>query len=728
MDFARRGRNSAKSAYLAKVLGPVLGYGATYELFQFVYDLWLWTNIGGKKNTVGQTGTMRMAMSGYSFSPEYWRTRHAGLIDMVKQLGLPTMFITVAPYEWSFPYHQWVQDEAKKMLRAKLQLPVAETLHIAHVLAETVLGFLTGFNQQGTGSKKSRAWKSHVFAAQDGSGRKTVLNFFGRLEYQDGKRKRWVNQQEAATQFYHGRGTVHLHLLVWLQDVEATKLEESVSATVPTDNEVMANLVEGSQRSWTGSGWPKDPRPSHYDSEKGFLHLHHSESDFCKYKADGRTAEGIRAYIIDLLASLRCHVDVQMSDGRGMLLKYVSGYVPKFSDSFTTDWLADQGTDYAIAKRVLTDYHPLVPEMTLQLAMQWFPQCFAGGTLQRFVVPVPWKQAEWPARVQQYMKSTWRAPDMTLADFLRKTNQKGEIHQKLRRRYEQVKKQAEAAGAEAGAEPAELLEGTLEEWANIASVEGEVMVAAMYLSRYNDKYYGQWLVMNVPFKDFDTEMWKDELNLVPDHLYYQTLAYLVRPEYWTNPILIRDDLELEAFREYHIKNILAMIAANQGLIKQYLDRKLRKDDKVPQPVAGPAGADGEPELAREQQTVVDEILESLKAGKDSLAALFQGFFVLSNFKIIRPYCSCHRPPCCQYFCPIRLVFKRRTYITYLPHASLFGTDFASFRSHKTMEKPRRSRNSYPPKSRISRICAVKQPCCQIWMLQDLAATFSIVRS
>ena len=616
LDFARKGRNSAKSAYLAKVLGPVLGYGATYEVFQFVYDLWLWSALGGKKNTVGKEGSMRMAMAGYSFSPEYWRTRHAALIDMVKQLGLPTMFITVAPYEWSFPYHDWVQDEAKKLLRARLQLPVAESLHIAHVLAETVLGFLTGFNQQSPKSHK-KAWKSHVFAAQDGSGRKTVLNFFGRLEYQDGKRKRYVNQQEAATQFYHGRGTVHLHLLVWLQDVEAAKLEESVSATVPADNEVMASLVEGSQRSWTGSGWPKDPRPSHYDSEKGLLHLHHSDTDYCKYKADGITPEGIRAYLVDVLASLRCHVDVQMSDGRGMLLKYVSGYVPKFSDSFTTDWLADGGSDYAIAKRVLTDYHPLVPEMTLQLAMQWFPQCFAGGTLQRFVVPVPWQQAEWPARVQQYMKSTWRAPDMTLAWFLRKTNQKGNVHHKLKLKYERAKKAAEEARTE-------LFEDSLEEWANNVETEGDVALAAMFLSRYNDKYYGQWVLMNVPFRDFDAEMQRPKLALVPDHLYYQTLALLVCPDHWTNPAKIREELELEAFREYHIKNILAMIAANQGLIRQYLDGKLDKNDEVTE--AG-AEAHGEaPKLAQEQQTVVDEILESLKEGSGNSS------FFLRNLK------------------------------------------------------------------------------------------------
>ena len=145
LDFARAGRNSAKSSYLAKVLGPVLGYGATYELFQFVYDLWLWSTVGAKKSSVD--APMRLAMQGYGFSPEYWRTRHAALVDMVKQIGLPTLFITVAPYEWSFPYHQWVEDEAKKQLRAKLQLPVAETLHIAHVLSQTVQGLLTGANQ-----------------------------------------------------------------------------------------------------------------------------------------------------------------------------------------------------------------------------------------------------------------------------------------------------------------------------------------------------------------------------------------------------------------------------------------------------------------------------------------------------------------------------------------------------------------------------------------------------
>ena len=88
LDFAKPGRNSAKAAYLAKVLGPVLGYGADYDLFQFVYDLWLWSTLGAKKNTVD--APLRLAMAGYSFSPEYWQTRHAALIDVVNLGGRAT--------------------------------------------------------------------------------------------------------------------------------------------------------------------------------------------------------------------------------------------------------------------------------------------------------------------------------------------------------------------------------------------------------------------------------------------------------------------------------------------------------------------------------------------------------------------------------------------------------------------------------------------------------------
>ena len=409
-----------------------------------------------------------------------------------------------------------------------------------------------------------------------------------------------MNQQEVASQFYHGRGTVHLHLLVWLQHVEAIRLEESIAATVPEDNTALAELVEGSQRSWTGSGWPVQEEKSYWDAEAQVLRLQHREGDYCRHTVAGQ-AEGVRAYIVDLLAGLHCHVDVQASDGRGMLLKYVSGYVPKFSDSFASDWLQDSCSDYAVAKKVLTDYHPLEPEMTLQLAMQWHPQCLAGCTMQRFQVPVPWL-GDCPTRVQQYMESKWRAPDMPLIEFLRKSNKQGKIHQYLVKQYRQ------GQGPDGEAEH-------LEDWANNAPTGGQVAVAAIYLSRYNDRYYGQWVLMNVPFKNIQ-DLKRPELDLVPDHLYYQALAFLHRPEHWTNEAAIREELELEAFREHHIRNIVAMLFANQGLIRQYLDGTLDKNVDATRPADGAqreAGA-GSLELSRQQKQIRDEIVDSVQQG------------------------------------------------------------------------------------------------------------------
>ena len=60
--------------------------------------------------------------------------------------------------------------------------------------------------------------------------------------------------------------------------------------------------------------------------------------------------------------------------------------------------------------------------------------------------------------------------------------------------------------------------------------------------------------------------------------------------------------------------------------------------------------------------------------------------------------------------------------------SLFRPTFASLRSHETSEKHSISRNSYPPKSLLSHICAVKHLCCPTSMMRDLPATFSIVGS
>jgi len=65
-------RHSLKGSYIAKVLGPLIGYGTDYCLFQFVYDLHLWSLLGAKRTLRGSAGEVPLRILCSSFSPLYW--------------------------------------------------------------------------------------------------------------------------------------------------------------------------------------------------------------------------------------------------------------------------------------------------------------------------------------------------------------------------------------------------------------------------------------------------------------------------------------------------------------------------------------------------------------------------------------------------------------------------------------------------------------------------------
>ena len=185
---------------------------------------------------------------------------------------------------------------------------------------------------------------------------------------------------------------------------------------------------------------------------------------------------------------------------------------------------------------------------------------------------------------------------MTLRAFLEKTNSKGELHRHWKNRYE-------------AARAANETEEPFEAWACAQRGKGESLVAAMYLSRYNDEFYGQWVVMNVPFWDI-AELWRQELDLIPDEHFYQALALLHRPDHWRNEACVRADLELRAFREHHIKNIWFMLRANAELIDKYWSGELDKDA-----VQIRSDIDGvDFEMAPEQQRITDELVASVEEG------------------------------------------------------------------------------------------------------------------
>ena len=150
--------------------------------------------------------------------------------------------------------------------------------------------------------------KEGVFAAgpEDGG----VRYWVARLEFQDGKRKRRVYKE---AQHYHGRGTPHAHILLWLRDVQNMELATKIRADLPEEGDAeMLDLVKGSQLDWQSSGWPLREEPSRV-TKSGTIQLRHPR------KAH---AQNCRAYLPDVLAAMRCHCDVLASDGRAMVLKY----------------------------------------------------------------------------------------------------------------------------------------------------------------------------------------------------------------------------------------------------------------------------------------------------------------------------------------------------------------------------------------------------------------------
>ena len=257
---------------------------------------------------------------------------------MQRQAGAPALFRTRAPYERSFPYHQWVLHEMALAGRSRLNLAGPETLHMAHVLKEMDRGLFAG--------KNHKAWRDHLLGAEDeavnGEERSnTVVNFCSRLEFQDGKRKPKGQQ-------YHGRGTVHSHSLDFLKNKAAIKLEAKIAAVEPSEAEpLLRGLVLDSQRDRARSQVAIREEPSIWDNEAGRVRLQHRESDCYKH---------IRAYFRDSMEVTKCHEDVQMADGRHNLLRYVATYAPKFSGSFAKDWLNDDASDYSVARRVAFDY------------------------------------------------------------------------------------------------------------------------------------------------------------------------------------------------------------------------------------------------------------------------------------------------------------------------------------------------------------------------------------
>ncbi|CAE7870654.1 unnamed protein product, partial [Symbiodinium necroappetens] len=275
------------------------------------------------------------------------------------------------------------------------------------------------------------------------------------------------------------------------------------------------------------------------------------------------------------MEATKCHQDVQI-DGPGEenYAAYTAAYAPKFSDSFSSELLNDDVDANSIAASVLTRYKPCVPEMVLQLfgsiLRQWQVSTYSSGKTT-FQVPVP-DTRTLPVQVRHYERSTWRSDSMTVLEFLRKTNKAGEIAGWVKAAW---KKQQQEDGDSR----------TLVEFANDVPMDGEKIVGCAMVSRLNDKFFGQWLVLNVPFRTITELVPAVVKERVPSTDKYLGMCLACQAPaaqtMWRNPVLIDEDMKLEGHKAAYRREVLSRASKRHQLpIQARFETMIRNGEKT----------------------------------------------------------------------------------------------------------------------------------------------------
>ena len=209
--------------------------------------------------------------------------------------------------------------------------------------------------------------------------------------------------------------------------------------------EPLGSYVRGSQVDRSSeSKWPVYDGPGGWDELADALRLTHTRED---------DELGLRAFCMDVMDGVPCHQDWQTSDGEALLLAYVTKYVAKFSDAAYDEWFNDDASADCVARRVCFEYHPLEPEMVLQLSGALFRQYRMSTVSGGFrAISAPWPGMEVvPEFVNKYAACKWRGEEMSLLEWLRKTTNEGQVGGWLKQKHqEEILKRAHTRHLECG--------------------------------------------------------------------------------------------------------------------------------------------------------------------------------------------------------------------------------------------------------------------------------------
>ena len=486
----------------------MIDYGLDFELLLYHYDRWLFKTVSGAINTAKrQHCSPAIALDQKAFSAGFWQWQHRFLLDAVRQYGLPSLFVTISPYEWTFPFSSWISMLRPATGRGPTQIPTFETVHIAHVLEQIVRGYLCGSN--------TNRWRTHVFGYDHERRCNNVLTYFYRFEFQQ-------------------RGTVHLHLLVWVRDLNLVRFD-LFNATIPWDVPGDAFQIVELQCAHQASSLPVQIRPTHVANRNTgpVLAMQHFADD---------SQRGVRAHLTTLLGALRCQTDIQTSDGGGMLLRYVSSYVAKCHDVSTSEALhSHQLTGFQAACSFLRTIHPLEPEMVFALSS--IKPAWTNLRTKRLAVPTP-ETINSNKEHNQYLRRRATEQHLNFLEWLRLYNTNGVI----------AKPYATA--------------GTL--------------VGVQLFSMFKPVYFFQYLVCYWPHQR-NEDLYHARRDALPPPVEHFAQAVEKLPHIWNSQDAIRAVLEPEGHKAHFVTTVLSYVQSLHDILRLWRVRLV--DRTLDYPVA-----------------------------------------------------------------------------------------------------------------------------------------------
>jgi hypothetical protein len=238
----------------------------------------------------------------------------------------------------------------------------------------------------------------------------------------------------------------------------------------------------------------------------------------------------IRPFLRASLRIFRCANDVQWWTGNGMVLRYCSGYLNKYAESWDVSWLSEATNPMVCGIGVCRRWKPAAHEMAMVLGRE--QMCFTNFRSKQYRVPAFSEEED---RVLHLYRRRSR------------TLEQQSCHEWLRRHA--VHSNGDRA------------------WATQYTTNCFTYVGLQYYAFPKDDFFFQWLAMNHVHR-LCSDLLPGVTNSVSRCFRFFACALALHPEKWGSDAWVQAFIELQGHKADYVNTRVHEIAARRNLIRK----------------------------------------------------------------------------------------------------------------------------------------------------------------